>query len=188
MEGGEIALKSGYHLFSMVKFWGAKKMVKIRVPSHPMLGGCLTVYQVWMDAVCGVLSGPKSHRKKKSKSKLKDAMSQSSDEREECDVEAGKHDSAVGYQNKKTTNNKKKNRKSLQRKGTQFTGERANENIFSKDAFDWSVETFVDVRTWEGVFVITCTGLGFLPSAELSGVTGEARASAHCVTCHRREG
>lgn len=33
---------------------------------------------------------------KKSESKLKDAMTQSSDEREERDVGAGKHDSAVG--------------------------------------------------------------------------------------------
>lgn len=62
-----------------------------------MLGRCLAVHRVWADASCVVLFGPKSHRKKteKSKSKLKDAMSQSSDEREERDVWAGKHDTAV---------------------------------------------------------------------------------------------
>ena len=61
-----------------------------------MLGGCLAVCRVWADALCVVFFGPKSHRKK-NESKLKDAMSQSSDEREERDVGAGKHDSAVGF-------------------------------------------------------------------------------------------
>lgn len=57
-----------------------------------------------------------SPTEEKSKSKLKDAMSQSSDEREEHDVGAGKHDSVVGL---------KRKRKSPQRKGMQLMGERA---------------------------------------------------------------
>lgn len=79
-------------------------MVKIWVLAHPHAGRCLAACQVWADALCVVLFGPKSHRKKKKKteSKLKDAMSQSSDEREERDVGAGKHDSAVGLKEKKT--------------------------------------------------------------------------------------
>lgn len=76
-------------------------MVKIWVLVHPHAGRCLDVRQVWADALCVVLFGPKSHRKKKTESKLKDAMSQSSDEREERDVGAGKHDSAVGLKEKK---------------------------------------------------------------------------------------
>lgn len=66
--------------------------------------------------------------KKKTESKLKDAMSQSSDEREERDVGAGKHDSAVGLKEKK------KKKKSPQRKGMQMMGKRAKEEIFSRDA------------------------------------------------------
>lgn len=91
-------------------------MVKIWVPFHPhagrmprcvsSLGGCLVCCVVWA----------KVPQKKKSKSKLKDAMSQSSDEREEHDVGAGKLDSAVGL---------KRKRKSPQRKGMQLMGERA---------------------------------------------------------------
>lgn len=84
-----------------------------------MLGGCLAVCRVWADAVYVVLFGPKSHRKKKkSESKLKDAMSQSSDEREERDVGAGKHDSAVGFFLKK----KKKQKKKPSEKGNAIDG------------------------------------------------------------------
>lgn len=104
-------------------------MVKIWVLVHPRAGRCLDVRQVWADALCVVLFGPKSHRKKKkTESKLKDAMSQSSDEREERDVGAGKHDSAVGLKEKK------KKKKSPQRKGMQMMGKRAKEEIFSRDA------------------------------------------------------
>lgn len=51
--------------------------------------------------VCCVIWAKVPQEKKKTESKLKDAMSQSSDEREERDVGAGKHDSAVGLKEKK---------------------------------------------------------------------------------------
>jgi len=68
----------------MVNFPGAKKVVKMQVPFHlsagwmprsmSSLGGCLMCCAAWAKV---------PQEKKKNESKLKDAMSQCSDEREE---------------------------------------------------------------------------------------------------------